>query len=61
MWIILFHVDEINRESDPLTYSDGDHLFNDIKSEIRHNQMQMKEYLMAKFNSSYVNETFSRQ
>lgn len=56
----MFSVGEINRESDPLTDSDGGHLFNDIKSNKKH-QMQIKDYLMAKFNSSYVNETFSKQ
>lgn len=50
------------QESDPLTNSDGGHLFNDIKSEMRNIKCRLvKENLMAKFNSSHANEAFPRQ
>lgn len=47
------------QESDPLTDSDGGHLFSDIKLEVRNIRWRLvKENLMAEFNSSYENETF---
>lgn len=60
----MFNVDKSDRaqESDPLTDSDGGHLFNDIKLEMRNIRWRLvKENLMPKFNSSCVNETFPRQ